>query len=80
MVIPFPTPEARLVRRAEKLISLAHANRRHQVTISRGDEEPVDAWERLVEQFEDSDSIRVIHITRHDVLLNWRSPTSGLAS
>jgi uncharacterized protein (UPF0548 family) len=80
MVISFPTPEARLRRRVEKLISVAHANRRHQVTISRGKGEPVNVWERLVEQFDDNDRVHVIHITRHDVLLNWCSPTSGIAS
>jgi len=80
MVIPFPTPETRLRRRVEKLISMAHANRRHQVTISRGESEPFGAWERLVEQLDDNDRIHVIYITHHDVLLNWCSPTSGLAS
>ncbi|OLO05546.1 MULTISPECIES: DUF1654 domain-containing protein [Salinicola] len=80
MVIPFPTPEARLTRRVEKLIAKAQANHRHQVTISRRELEPVSVWENLVEQFDDSEGVRVIHITRHDILLNWCSPTSGLAS
>ncbi|KAA0019226.1 DUF1654 domain-containing protein [Salinicola corii] len=80
MIIPFPTPEKRLARRIEQLISEARANHSHQVTISRGENEPIREWERLVEQFDDNDQIRVIHITHHDVLLNWRLPTAGLAS
>ncbi|WP_110599881.1 DUF1654 domain-containing protein [Salinicola lusitanus] len=80
MIIPFPTPERRLVRRIEQLISRAQANHFHQVTISRGTHEPIHEWERLVEQFDDSDQVRVIHITHHDILLSWRLPTTGLAS
>lgn len=80
MIIPFPTPEKRLARRVEQLISQAHNNRYRQVTISRAENEPIHAWERLIEQFDDDDRIRVIHITHHDVLLNWRLPSTGLAS
>ncbi|WP_157958222.1 DUF1654 domain-containing protein [Salinicola sp. CR57] len=80
MIIPFPTPERRLVQRVERLISQAHANRFHQVTISRDVHEPIREWERLVERLDDGDQVRVIHITHHDILLSWRLPTTGLAS
>lgn len=80
MIIPFPTPEQRISRRVKKLISAAHANHRHQVTVSRVESESSMAWERLIDQFDGSDDINVIYITHQDVLLNWRRSKTDMVS
>lgn len=80
MIISFPTPEERISRRVKKLISSAHASHRHQVTVSRVENESFMAWERIIDQFDGSDDIHVIYITHQDVLLNWRRPMTDMVS
>ncbi|GAB3484288.1 DUF1654 domain-containing protein [Azotobacter salinestris] len=71
-----PTPYELLALRIKKQILSPRAQASRCVLVSRLPEEPLDAWEQLLEDLADEESVTMAKREDGAVHLTWTAPTS----
>lgn len=75
--IVFPSPSSlrfeQLIRRIHRQINSAAAQERRRTIIARLPDELLDHWDRLLEQLEVEESVKLIRLEGEAVQLNWRN-------
>jgi hypothetical protein len=59
-------------RRIQRIVSNPNVQKVQAVTIFKRDDEPLDAWERVLQEFDETDGITVERLGDGSVRIGWK--------
>lgn len=69
---PAPNAYEQVGRRIQRMVSDPSVQKVQAVTILRRDDESPDAWERVLQEFDETDGITVERLGKDSVRIGWK--------
>jgi hypothetical protein len=69
---PNPSPYELVGRRIQRTVADPKVQKIQRVTVTRRDDEPIDAWERVIRELEDTDGVTIDRSEDGSVCIGWK--------
>ncbi|HEY0289080.1 MAG TPA: DUF1654 domain-containing protein [Pseudomonas sp.] len=69
---PFPTSYEQIGRRIQRLVAAPSVQKIQHVTVSKREDEPLEAWNSVLQELEETDGVQLEQLPDGAVRIGWQ--------